>query len=278
VELRRPLPPNRSLEQLKNHYLVEKSIAERLMAADRDQRKQIYATMYDELFQKVPDHPRLNRRSDDKLTSRSNRAKLALVKRFVDSSTVFMEYAPGDCRFVTEVAGHVKYAYGLDISDQRRPGERSPDNFQLVIYDGYVVEEIPSGSLDVIFSDQLIEHFHPADTKLHFALAHRLLKPNGLYVFRTPHAVTGPHDISKYFADEPECFHLKEWTFGEVRDLLKEVGFSRFRPFWYRRGVSVRLPTLYFTALERFFARFPKRYTRKAADYLLSQVSGVAVK
>lgn len=278
MELRQPLPPNRTVDQLKNHYLVEKSIAQRLMAASRDERKAIYATMYDELFQKVPDHPRLNRRSDEELTSRANRAKLSLVKRFVDSSTVFMEYAPGDCRFVTEVARHVKYAYGLDISDQRRPGEQNPDNFQLVVYDGYIVNEIPSNSIDVIFSDQLIEHFHPDDTKLHFALAHRLLKAGGLYVFRTPHAVTGPHDISKYFVDEPEGFHLKEWTFGEIGGLLKEVGFSRFRPFWYRRGISVRLPSLYFTGLERFFARLPKRYTKTTADYLLSQVCGVAIK
>lgn len=278
MELRRPLPANRNLEQLTNHYLVEKSIAERLMKADRERRKQIYATMYDELFRKVPDHPRLHRRGNEELTSKTNRSKLGFVKRFIDSSTVFLEYAPGDCRFLVEIAGQVRYAYGLDIADQRRPGERVPENFHLVIYDGYTVEEIPSGSVDVIFSNQLIEHFHPEDTKLHFALAHRLLKPGGRYAFRTPHAATGPHDISKYFSDVPEGFHLKEWNYREIRRLLREVGFSRFQPFWDRREVTIRVPIWYFTFVEPLLGRLPKRYTRNLARFLLPALSGVAIK
>ena len=75
---------------------------------------------------------------------------------------------------------------------------------------------IDEESLDIVFSDQLIEHFHPEETELHFRLVNRILKKGGKYIFRTPHALTGPHDISKYFCDEPEGFHLKEWTFSEL--------------------------------------------------------------
>lgn len=61
MELLRPLPPHRTRKQVENHYLVEKAIAERLKAASREERRLIYSTTYDELFARVPDHPRLTR-------------------------------------------------------------------------------------------------------------------------------------------------------------------------------------------------------------------------
>lgn len=280
LELRRPLPAGRTLEQLKNHYLVEKAIAQKLMRSTRDERKKIYATMYDELFARVPDHPRLSRRADSGATSTENGVKLDLVGRFLDKSKVFLEYAPGDCRFAIDVATRVKHAYGLDISDQRRPGEQTPDNFELVIYDGYQLDAIPDGSVDVIFSDQLIEHFHPDDTRLHFELAHRLLKDGGIYVFRTPHILKGPHDVSMYFSDVPECFHLKEWTYREIRKLLLEIGYSAFRSwqYRYRTGTAYRLPYAYFAVVEAVLSPFPRRRIRRLAQFLLPQLYGVAVK
>ena len=180
---------------------MEKAIAERLKKANREERKLIYATMYDDLFSQVPDYPRLTRREDKELTVRANKPKLALVSRFLDKSTVFAEFAPSDCRFAVEVAKYVKYVYGIDISDQKGQTNNMPDNFKLIIYDGYDLGEIEDNSIDIIFSDQLIEHLYPKDTKFHFELAYRILKKGGKYIFCTPHAFSGPHDISKYFSD-----------------------------------------------------------------------------
>ena len=280
LEPLRPLPPGRSVEQLRNHYLVEKAIAQKLMQATRDERKKIYATMYDELFARVPDHPRLTRRADSGATSEQNHVKLQLVGRYLDPSRVFLEFAPGDCRFAIDVAGRVKHAYGLDISDQRRRGEQTPDNFELIVYDGYHLDAIPDHSVDVIFSDQLIEHFHPDDTRLHFELAHRLLKDGGVYVFRTPHTLTGPHDVSLYFSDEPECFHLKEWTYREIRSLLRSIGYSSFSAWQYRQrfNATYRLPYSYFAAMEAMLGSLPKRRIRRLAQYLLPQLYAVATK
>ncbi len=72
IRPRRGLPPGRSLDGVRNHYAVESAIAAKLMAAPRDERSQIYRTMYDELFTLVPDHPRLLRRDDATLTALHN--------------------------------------------------------------------------------------------------------------------------------------------------------------------------------------------------------------
>lgn len=278
MDLKRPAPSHRSYEQIRNHYLVEKAIAEKLKESDREERKLIYATMYDELFSKVPDHPRLTRRKSSQLTSSANEAKLSLIRRFLDESAVLVEFAPGDCRFGIEVARHVKYVYGVDISDQRNPADAIPDNFTLIVYDGYSLDEIESNSVDIVFSDQLIEHFHPDDTKLHFELVYRILKKGGKYIFRTPQVLTGPHDVSQYFSDEAECFHLKEWTYIEIRRMLKDLDYSGFHTYWNTKGMVVRLPYIWFTFFERVLGLFPKRHIRGIAKYLVSPICGVAVK
>jgi len=278
MKLRKPLPSDRSFEQIYNHYLVEKSIAEKLKASNREERKRIYKTMYDELYSKVPDHPRLHRRESTLLTEDKNRNKLSLVHGLLNRSKVFVEFAAGDCRFAAELAKYVKYVYGIDISDQRNPAHRFPKNFSLIVYDGYELNEIESESVDVVFSDQLIEHFHPEDTKLHFKLVHRLLKPGGKYVFRTPHSLSGPHDISQYFSDEEECFHLKEWTYIEIQTILMDLKYSQFCTRWCAKGVDIRMPYIFFAMCERILGLIPKKQVRIVAKCLMPSLYGIAVK
>jgi SAM-dependent methyltransferase len=278
MRLLRPLPPDRSFEQIRNHYLVERSIAKRLKGSSREKRTLIYTTMYQELFSKVPDHPRLTRRKSERLTKIKNKDKFNLVRRFLTGSDVFAEFGPGDSIFAAKVAGKVKYVYGIDITDQRNISDIFPENFELIIYDGYNLNEIESNSIDIIFSDQLIEHLHPEDTKLHFKLVHRLLKTGGKYVFRTPHSLTGPRDISRYFSEKPECLHMKEWTYNEIRKMLLDTNFSTFYFYWRAKGMNLRLPYSYFAVCEKILGLFPKRYIRKAAKRLLNAIYISAVK
>lgn len=278
LKLKRALPSNRSFEQVKNHYLVEMALAKRLKESSREERIIIHATMYEELFSKVPDHPRLTRRESKQLTANATKDKFSLVSRFLDKSSVFAEFAPGDCKFAFEVAKKVKQAYGLDISDQRDPADNVPVNFELITYDGYHLDAIECNSVDVAFSDQLIEHLHPDDTKLHFGMVHRILKNGGKYVFRTPHPHSGPHDVSQYFSDEPECFHLKEWTYIETKALLLELNYSSLETHWHAKGHNLRMPYAYFSLFERVLGRIPRRYIRTIAKYLIPSVCIVAIK
>lgn len=42
-------------------------------------------------------------------------------------------------------------------------------------------------SINFVFSDQLIEHVHPADISYHVSIVYGVLKLSGKYIFRTPH-------------------------------------------------------------------------------------------
>jgi SAM-dependent methyltransferase len=234
--------------------------------------------MYDELFAKVPDHSRLTRRQDEAETRRANRGKFALIRRFLNPSITFAEFAPGDCRFVMEIAPKVRQAFGMDISDQRNPNDRVPPNFELIIYDGYNLDKVRDESMDVLFSDQLVEHFHPEDTPLHFQIACRILKTGGRYIFRTPHLLAGPHDISKYFSDTPQGFHLKEWTYTELRPILQRAGFTKISSYMLLKHRMVPVPFAYFATWEKILGRLPHAKTRRLAGILIREIIIIAVK
>jgi hypothetical protein len=127
-----------------------------------------------------------------------------------------------------------------------------------------------------MFSDQLIEHLHPQDTAEHFCFVRRLLKRGGNYLFRTPHALSGPHDVSAYFSDVPLGFHLKEWTYTELEPLLAETGFKLRHEYWALRGHRAALPKMYFRLLERAIARVGGRSKRLLARMLVPTIEVVA--
>ena len=234
--------------------------------------------MYDELFSNVPDHPRLK---ETKITD-TDSPTLLFLKEYLNDSSVYVEFGPGDCQFASTVCKYAKKVVAVDISDQRKEGSRFPSNFELIIYDGYDLN-MESGSVDVVFSDEFIEHLHPEDVEYHFQLVKRILHDEGLYIFRTPHAYFGPHDISKFFSDEPEGFHLKEWTHSEIEETLKKVNFTSWNGFWRINSKLnknyKKIPFGYFKIAEAMLKGLPKKPQRKVSRLFLPlKVFMIAVK
>jgi len=247
---------SRTPEQIRHHYEVEKSIATRLKAASRNERKRIYETMYDDLFREVPHHPRLTRREDPAAVARYTKRKLQLLKPFFSKSSVVAEFGSGDGNLAVAASAHFKHVYAIDISDQRKSELHQPENMTFVVFDGYSLE-LPDDSVDVVYSDMLIEHLHPDDTKLHFETALRILRPGGVYVFRAPHRLSGPWDVSRAFDREASCFHLKEWTYSEMTELLNGLGVENFNSYWVAKGIRVRIPVLMYVRIENLLLCFP---------------------
>ena len=50
---------HRTAEQVKEHYEIEKVIADRLRNSSAAERTELYKASYDELFRRVPHHPLL---------------------------------------------------------------------------------------------------------------------------------------------------------------------------------------------------------------------------
>lgn len=252
---------------------MERALAGRLRAAStRAERAAVYETMYDELFAQVPDHPRLAGGKSPAQIEAINDIKMRLVAPFLRPDMRVVDVGSGDCTFAFRLCRRVRAVVGLDISDASQTAADAPDNFELVVYDGFHLPET-FGTVDLAFSDQLVEHLHPDDAEWHFRMIGDVLAPGGVYLFRTPHHHSGPHDVSRFFTrGEPEGFHLKEWTFGEIGPVLKRAGYRRVSVFWSARGRSLPLPLGLVAPLERMVGAWPRPARVPAARVLFPSV------
>jgi SAM-dependent methyltransferase len=182
--------------------------------------------VYDELFQRVPDHPQLTRQDDPQAAAREVQVQLRLLEPFLDQTVRFLEVGAGDCAVSTAVASLVAHVYAIDVSAEIVRGAEAPDNLELVLSDGVSVP-VPGGSIQVAFSNQLMEHLHPEDALTQLRNVYDALAAGGVYICLTPNRLTGPHDISRQFDDVATGFHLREYTIAELRKVFLDVGFRR---------------------------------------------------
>ena len=189
---------HRTKDQLRKHYEIEKDLASKLKNSTFEQRKKLYSTLYDELFHLVPDHPQLLRIQSDKELKKNIRRKLKFISRFLEKEHSFLEIGPGDCNLAIHVSKKVKYGFAVDVTKKLVDESIFPSNFRFFISDGVNIP-LSQNSIDIAYSNQLIEHLHPDDVISQTRNIYEVLKTNGKYVCITPNKISGPHDISKYF-------------------------------------------------------------------------------
>jgi SAM-dependent methyltransferase len=217
---------NRSEEELLQHYRVEVELADKIRRAPKDERRKLYVSVYDELFERVPGHPQLRRKSNAEDSSRRVSAQMRFLKPFLRPDTVFMDVGSGDCKLASAVAGTVQKVYAVDVSRCITEGDQLPPNVNLVISDGVSVPVQPK-TISIAYSNQVLEHLHPEDALEQLRNIHAALAPGGIYLCVTPNRLSGPHDISGYFNSVAKGLHLNECTNYEVLRMFKKAGFSR---------------------------------------------------
>jgi ubiquinone/menaquinone biosynthesis C-methylase UbiE len=252
---------SRSPDQIRQHYLIEKELASRLRAARREERKQLYTQLYDELFQRVPDHPQLILKRDDHTRRRHVAERVALLEKLLPPNATYLELGPGDCSLALEIAKRVQKVYAIDVSHEIAAGVAPPGNLELIISDGSSVP-VPDNSVDVAYSDQLMEHLHPDDAVEQLQNIYRVLKPGGKYLCITPNRFSGPHDVSQFFDEVATGFHLKEYSLVELAKLFRTVGFSKLETMIGARGFHLNTPTALVTTFESILAKAPRRLRR----------------
>ena len=74
----------------------------------------------------------------------------------------------------------------------------------------------------------------------------------------TPHKLTGPHDISRDFCENAEGFHLKEYTYKELRSLLRATGYKNIKGYvGYSKLGYIGLNISIMVFVENLYNSFP---------------------
>lgn len=243
--------------RLQHHFEVERELAERLRRSTAAERAGgLYEAVYAELFRRVPDHPQNLRRGRPALDAQER-----LLGHYLRPTHRYLELGAGDCVLALRVAPAVAEAVAVDVADLLGAAER-PANFRLLLTDG-VHLPVEAASVDVAYSDQLMEHLHPEDAVAQLARLRHVLRPGGIYLCVTPNRLTGPHDVSRNFGQVACGLHLREYAHRDLVPLLRAAGFGRVRVVISRNGrFLAELPVQPFMAVEWLLERAPDAVRR----------------
>jgi predicted SAM-dependent methyltransferase len=208
------------------HFQLERKLANQLRATTAEQRRSMYGEVYTVLFSTFPELANKHETSPEERIG----WQLKLVQKLYNKDKVFLEIGAGDCALSKAIAPYFKKIVAYEVSDSIPFIDGKPSNFELKIFNGVDMYE-PDGSMDIIYSNQVFEHLHTDDTLPLLKTYHNFLSKNGKLVVITPHRLTGPHDISRDFTKEAEGFHMKEYTYKELRDQMKTTGFRNIKGY-----------------------------------------------
>ena len=248
-------------EEIRRQYELEKKLAIALKSAPRAARSELYGAAYEEFHKAFPEHALLTRKRSPEATLAAVNERLLYVRPFLRPDTDFLELGAGDCSLALEIARRARTSTAVEVSDSIASHVTPPSNFRLVLSDALAFKA-PPGSFDVIYSNDFVEHLHPEDAAQMVRNAREMLRPGGAFVCLTPNRLTGPHDVSGFFDDVATGLHLKEYTLGELKALLRDAGFRRFKSIVVVRRRIARIPVWPVLLCEALLAPLPHRFVR----------------
>lgn len=249
----------RSHQQVYEHYQVERGLADRLRHSSPAERSTLYGEVYEELFRRVPHHQQLTR----KVTAEELRVELqrqaSFLERHVGQDDVLLEIGAGDCALSRRMAGQCRRVIAVDVSEGIAAHADWPANCEFRRTDGTRLP-VESSSIDVVYSNQLMEHLHPDDAVRQLGEIVRVLRPGGRYVCVTPNRIAGPWDISMYFDETARGLHLREYSVLELGGLFADAGLPALDVYAGGRGVFFRVPAKMVQLAEGLVASLPYRW------------------
>ena len=212
-------------EMIRNHWELEKNLVKNLWESTPENRWEVFEKSYTTLYS---DLEWLNNFSVEN-TQHLNQYETWLgilvsppkkIYEVGSGKGEMIEYF-AKCGFECKATEITKERGSKHITD-------SSNNLSWGNSDGVHLDQFePTDFYDFVVSNQVIEHFHPNDLNTHFQSVYQILNQQGSYIFTTPHCHTGPHDLSVVFGyDDPQCMHLKEYTYHELHQSLKLAGFK----------------------------------------------------
>ena len=237
--LRAPKARDRTVAQLWEQYQVEKELAARLRDASPLERRKLYSSVYDELFRRIPHHSQLT----DKVSPQQRAARISLQLRLLDRFLEAWCCSAGDRRrrLRAVAARRASRPQGLRAGrvHLHHAGHSSAGQLRADLSDGVSVP-VHSGRITLAYSNQLMEHLHPQDAAEQLANIFKAHRAGRRLRLHHSELFTGPHDISRYFADTANGFHLQGIHDRRAAQIMRKAGFRRTVQYARIRGTYFR--------------------------------------
>lgn len=251
-------------ERARAQFEYEREHHARILAAPAgEDRALAFSEAYDGLYAGMRSKIFLDQETEPK---RKAVQKFKLLKRYLTSSSNVAECGPGNFHLAKVVAPHVESLALVDVVNGN-PKAKLPKNCKFYKNDGI---HLPAklNDLDLVWSAHVVEHIHPEEVYDHLVDVRRALAEGGSYVIFTPNRLSGPHDISRRFSNVAEGLHLKEYTVRELRQALKNAGYSKITHYAGGKGLYLKVPA-WLPWLTEFKLKLCPRFARRLCASLL---------
>jgi len=208
-----------------SQFQLERILRKRILLSSKEDRAAIVEQAYKELFERFTDHSVFLATQEE--AKRKGRLGSGLIIPLSKRGSNVLEVGCGRGDVLKALAERDRICTGIEISEHML---KLCNKLDIKVVQGDADSLcFPTGSFDVVFSQEVLEHLHPEDVPMHFAEAFRVLRPNGILAVETPNRRTGPQDISRGFTRVAEGLHLKEWTVRELIQMFQKAGFVKVR-------------------------------------------------
>ena len=227
------LTPERRREKMAEHFRIERDFARRILATAKDspERAQLFAEGYNAVTRLMAEY-----QPGGGETGYTDVVAALIGQRIPPGGSVFdLGCATGNLLFALARRGYA--VAGIDVSGDLIEAARrrlAPLGLAQRVCRAEVMSYVHPESVDGVVLDNAIEHFHPDAIPDVLRKCHAMLKPGGYLWVLTPHRFSGPHDVSRQFlplGSRAEVFHLREFSFTELRQELQAAGFGEVLGF-----------------------------------------------
>ena len=180
------------------------------------------------------------------------KALAAYLQRYVPPNAAVLDLGAGYCGFINNIAAREKHA--VDLSPTL--GQYAAAGVHCHVGDVSDLSTIASGSMDVVFASNLLEHLDDDPLAATLGEVARVLRTGGRFIVMQPNFATAWRN---YFDD---FTHRRIFTHVSLRDVLRTQGFKvttikeRFTPYSMRSSIPAHpwLVSLYLRSPFKPFA------------------------
>ncbi len=222
---------------MEDYKKLEFEYAKLLRESDTEERRKLYSEAYSAVSKLAI--KRFTSKSPEKRTAGTSKKLVYLLSKMATKNDRVLEVGCGRGYTCLGLAPYVNSIVGVDVSEPSIKEARgilfqhkikNAEIKQCSAFELY--DHFSNNEFTLCVSIDMFEHLHPEDAKEHLQQVFNVLKPGGKYIVIVPNRLNGPHDITKEeFPDACAAlgFHLNESTYREMKNIMKSIGFNKFR-------------------------------------------------